>query len=163
MALALVEHTGDATPATLDDLLNRLDTAERVLLDTAAGILPPALDDGLAAALVADLGVHDDVTLDLADLRRRYPLSVESAVYFACLEAVNNAHKYAAGAGITVTVREDPSGLEFWVVDDGPGFAGPVSGSGLRNLATRIQAVRGNVEVRSMPGRGTTVTGFLPR
>jgi signal transduction histidine kinase len=161
MALALVEHSG-ATNEGLAGLLTRLDTAERVLVDTAAGVLP-ITRAGLAAALTADLGAHEDVTLDLGGLRGRYPLVVESAVYFACLEAVNNAHKHAPGAHTTVTARDHRLGLEFVVVDTGPGFAGPVSGSGLHNLSTRVGAVGGTVEVRSTPGLGTTVTGFVPR
>jgi signal transduction histidine kinase len=161
MALALVEHTG-ATEAALAGLLARLDTAEQVLVDTAAGVLP-ITRVGLAAALTADLGGHDDVTLDLSGLRRRYPLVAESAVYFACLEAVNNAHKHAPGAPITVTARDHRLGIEFVVTDTGPGFAGPVSGSGLHNLSTRVGAVGGTVEVRSTPIFGTIVTGFVPR
>lgn len=162
MALALVEHAGAASPEMLAGLLTRLDTAERVLVDTAAGVLP-ITRAGLAAALTADLGDHEDITLDLGDLRGRFPLVVESAAYFACLEAVNNAHKHAPGAHITVTARDHRLGLEFVVADTGPGFARPMSGSGLHNLSTRIGAVGGTIEVRSTPGLGTTVTGFVPR
>jgi signal transduction histidine kinase len=161
MALGLVEHAGGATPEMLAGLLTRLDTAERVLVDTAAGVLP-ITRAGLVTALTAELGDHEDVTLDLGGLRRRYPLVVESAVYFACLEAVNNAHKHAPGAPVTVTARDHRLGLEFVVADTGPGFTGPVSGSGLHNLSIRVGAVDGNVEVRSTPGVGTTVTGFVP-
>jgi signal transduction histidine kinase len=162
IAVALAEHVGGATAEVLAGLVARLDTAERVLIDTAAGVLP-ITRASLAAALTADLDGHDDVTLDLGGLRRRYPLVVESAVYFACLEAVNNAHKHAPGARITVTARDHPLGLEFSVADTGPGFVGRASGSGLHNLSTRIEATGGKLEVRSAPGLGTTVTGFVPR
>lgn len=163
MALALAEHSGDTTEEELKGLLDRLDTAEQVLINTAAGLLPGALDAGLGAALTADFGGHDDVTLDLSDVGRRYPPVVESAVYFACLEAVNNARKHAPGAHITVTARDHPRGLEFVVSDTGPGFAGPVTSSGLHNLSTRITSVGGTVEIRSAPGAGTTIMGFVPR
>lgn len=163
MSLALVEHAGTATADRLTDLLNRLDNAERVLLDTAAGVLPVALaTDGLAAALRTEFGEQDDIELDIAGLRRRYPPAVESAVYFACLEAVNNAHKHAPGAAVTVTVRDTFGGLEFTVTDTGPGFAGTQPRSGLQNMSQRAAAVGGTVEVRSTPGHGTTVAGVVP-
>lgn len=162
MSLALVEHTG-GTRERVTDLLARLDTAERVLVDTAAGVLPITLvSDGLAAALTTELANHEDVTLDISGLRRRYPSVVESAVYFVCLEAVNNAHKHAPGAQITVTARDSYRGLQFAVTDTGPGFTGPAPKSGLHNLSTRAAAVGGTLEISSAPGRGTTVTGFVP-
>jgi signal transduction histidine kinase len=162
MSLALVEHTGGARERAAD-LLERLDAAERVLADTAAGVLPITLvSDGLAAALATELGSHEDVILDISGLRRRYPSVVESAVYFVCLEAVNNAHKHAPGAQITVTARDSYRGLEFAVTDTGPGFTGPAPKSGLHNLSARAAAIGGTVEVRSEPGRGTAVTGFVP-
>jgi signal transduction histidine kinase len=166
MSLALVEHaiaTGGGTEERVDKLLERLDGAERVLLDTAAGVLPVALvSDGLAAALTAELASHADVTLDIAELRRRYPAVVESTVYFTCLEAVNNAHKHAQGARITVSVRDSYRGLEFSVTDTGPGFDVSAATSGLRNLTVRAADVGGTVAVDSMPGQGTEVSGFVP-
>jgi len=35
-------------------------------------------------------------------------------------------------------------------------------GSGLRNMADRLAALGGELDVRSAPGSGTTVTGRLP-
>lgn len=159
MSLALAEHRG----GDVADLLARLDTAERVLVDTAAGVLPVALVvGGLAAALKAELANHADVVLEIDGLRRRYPAVVESAVYFVCLEAVNNAHKHAPGARITVSARDSYRGLEFTVTDDGPGFVASPASASLHNLATRASAVGGTVEVSSTPGAGTTVSGFVP-
>ncbi|MFI0468648.1 sensor histidine kinase [Saccharopolyspora sp. 5N102] len=164
MALALVEHAGAATEQRLGTLMSKLDNAEKVLVDTAAGILPIALaTDGLAAALAAELAGHEDVVLDTTELRRRRPPLVESTVYFACLEAVNNAHKHAPGASIAATVRDSHRGLEFVVSDDGPGFTVADPSSGLPNLSARLATVGGTVTVRSAPGRGTTVTGLVPR
>ncbi|MDT8911654.1 ATP-binding protein [Amycolatopsis sp. PS_44_ISF1] len=161
LALALAGATDD--PAWRVALLDRVDTAHRVIRDTAAGILPLALAaDGLAAGLAAEFSGLDDVVLHLADLRRRYSPAVESTVYFTCLEAVNNAHKHAPGARIGVTVRDTGSGVEFVVTDTGAGFTDRSPHSGLHNLAARASAVGGVVTVRSAPGRGTTVTGLLP-
>ena len=163
MSMALVEHTG-ATPERLAELESKLDAAEKALTDTAAGILPiPLSTQGLAGALAAELDAHADVSLDTAGFHRRYPPLVESTVYFACLEAVNNGHKHAPGATITVVVRDTARGLEFVVSDDGPGFAITDRNPGLPNLSARMATVGGTIDVRSAPGQGTTITGVVPR
>ncbi|RRO18303.1 hypothetical protein EIL87_08715 [Saccharopolyspora rhizosphaerae] len=163
MAMALVEHTG-ASEERLADLESKLDAAEKALTDTAAGILPiPLSTGGLAGALETELAAHSDVALDTTDLHRRYPPLVESTAYFACLEAVNNAHKHASGASITVDVRDTEHGLEFVVSDDGPGFDLTARGSGLPHLSARMAAVGGTIDVRSQPGHGTRITGSVPR
>ncbi|MET0136364.1 MAG: ATP-binding protein [Kibdelosporangium sp.] len=162
MAVAVAEHA--PTPERVADLLDRLDTAERVLRDTAGGILPITLaTDGLAAALTVELAGHDDVALDVTGLRRRHPQVAESAVYFVCLEAVNNAHKHAPGAQITATVRDASNGIEFAVADTGGGFVIRGHNPGLHNMTTRVQAAGGTMTVRSSPGEGTSVTGFVPQ
>ena len=48
--------------------------------------------------------------------------SVEAAVYFCCLEALQNAAKHAPDAHVEVRVWEESGGLLFTVADDGPGF-----------------------------------------
>lgn len=162
--LGLVEHAGVATQQHIDNLMSRLDTVEKVLVETAAGILPIVLlSKGLTAALTAELAGHQKVVLNTVELRRRYPPLVESTVYFACLEAVNNAHKHAPGASVTVNARDTPHGLELVVSDDGPGFTITAPNSGLPNLSARLATVGGTVRVDSAPGRGTTITGFVPR
>ncbi|WP_051385907.1 sensor histidine kinase [Actinokineospora inagensis] len=158
MAVAVAEHD----PTFVPTLRKRLDAAQESLTRTAGGILPAALAEGLAAALGAELGGHSDVRLDLGEVPR-YPEPVETAVYFVCLEAVNNAHKHAVGANIDVRLRPASDGLHFSVCDNGPGFAGGGGGSGLVNLRTRLMAVGGTVRVDSVVGNGTRVEGFVPR
>ncbi|MEU3269273.1 ATP-binding protein [Saccharomonospora sp. NPDC006951] len=163
MSLAVAEHTiGEgAGRERIADLLAQLENAERVLVETAEGILPGALvADGLVAALRAQLSRYDTVTLDASGLARRYPAPVESAVYFVVLEAVNNARKHAPGARVLVAVADSYQGLEFTVADDGPGF--DVTGAGLPGLTTRVASVGGSVQVRSAAGAGTTVDGIVP-
>jgi signal transduction histidine kinase len=50
------------------------------------------------------------------------------------------------------------------VSDDGVGFdvASRLSGSGLQGIADRLAALDGEIEIRSVPGAGTTVAGVLP-
>lgn len=143
------------------------DDALATLTDLARGLHPRELtEDGLAAALSARLArVPDGIETSLAaPAFSRYPGDIEGAVYFACLEAVQNAIKYAACASITVDLAERDDQIAFTVVDDGSGFdtAEVARGAGMANMADRIEAMGGTFAVTSTPGAGTSVQGRLP-
>jgi signal transduction histidine kinase len=134
------------------------------LRDLARGIYPPLLaDKGLAAALEAQ--VHRSpvpVTIE-PDGVGRYRPDVESAVYFCCLEALNNVAKYAEASSVEIRLTQANGELRFEVVDDGRGFdpSRTVHGTGLQGMADRIDAIGGAFEVRSAPDHGTTVSGTV--
>jgi signal transduction histidine kinase len=75
-----------------------------------------------------------------------------------------NVAKYARPSRVQIRLREALDQLTFQVVDDGVGFdaASTRYGSGLNNMADRVAALGGTVEVESRPGRGTTVAGRIP-
>ena len=110
----------------------------------AHGIYPPLLvDAGLGEALVA-AGRRCAVptSVDCEGIGRYSP-DTESAVYFCCLEALQNADKHADGAeSISIQVRESGGRLRFEVRDDGDGFApaAPANGRGLTNMHDRVAA-----------------------
>jgi len=85
-------------------------------------------------------------------------------VYFVCLEAMQNAAKYADARHIDVRLGVGEDSLTFVVGDDGVGFDTSIAeaGSGLRNMRDRLSAFGGEVEITSQPGRGTTVRGSVP-
>jgi signal transduction histidine kinase len=184
LAVGLVEHDVErghleAARSRLDQLTTQIDTAEAVLAETATGVCSILLSQrGLLTALRTDLsglsglsGGHPPIVITTHGIPadRRFPPQVEAAVYFCCLEAVNNARKHAPGASVTVQVSEVDSALRFTIRDDGPGFTsdgagtGPgAGGRGLRNVAARIAAVGGTISIQSVPGVGTTLDGALP-
>ena len=100
-----------------------------------------------------------------ADGIGRYPPELEAAVYFCCLEALQNAGKYAGeGAAATVQIRQEGDTLHFEVSDSGAGFdlSTHARGAGMTNMMDRVGAVGGTLLVDSKPGRGTTVSGTIP-
>jgi signal transduction histidine kinase len=130
----------------------------------AHGIYPPLLTErGLAEALRAAARLAPLPTTVAAGDVRRYGPEVERTVYFACMEALQNAAKHANGAtGVTITVSERDR-LRFEVRDDGAGFApGRGGGAGLANLRERLASVGGVLDVASVPGGGTCVAGAIP-
>jgi signal transduction histidine kinase len=164
--LRLAEQLTARDPEKARDALVQLqaDTTQTLedLRDLARGIYPPLLaDEGLGAALAAQarraaMPVTVDVRLD-----RRYPPEVEAAVYFSCLEALQNVAKYADATGASVRVWTDEAGLAFEVSDDGRGFDPTRNGrgSGLQGIADRLGALDGTLDVASAPGAGTTIRG----
>nr|MDQ6910732.1 ATP-binding protein [Actinomycetota bacterium] len=96
----------------------------------------------------------------------RYSPEAEAAVYFCCLEAMQNAGKHAGdGSTIEVKVWEEGGALSFEVADDGAGFdpaARQTPGAGFVNMGDRVGAIGGTFGVQSAPGRGTRVSGRVP-
>jgi signal transduction histidine kinase len=130
----------------------------------AHGVYPSLLGDrGLAEALAA-AALRAPIAASVSgDGVVRYPQEVESAVYFCCLEAIQNASKHARGARtIEISLTHD-SALRFEVRDDGAGFDPSASppGAGLTNMRDRLWAVGGELSVLSSAG-GTVVAGSVP-
>ena len=165
LAEIFVEKDPARAKATLAELKVDTDEALETLRDLARGIYPPLLaDQGLVAALEsqarkATLPVEVD-----ADGVGRYPQEVEAAVYFCCLEALQNVQKYSAAQNAVVRLDGSESGLTFEVTDDGQGFDGASvkRGAGLTNMTDRIDALGGSLEIFSTPQGGTRVRGYLP-
>ena len=137
------------------------------LRELARGVYPPVLAArGLPAALRARVraaGGRVRVASSPAVDGARFGADVELAVYFACLEAMQNAAKHAPDAAVAVELSVADDTLCFAVIDDGAGFErGRAGGSGLLGMADRIGAVGGVLTVDSAPGRGTAVRGRVP-
>jgi len=135
------------------------------LRDLARGIYPPLLaDKGLAAALEGQARKSPIPVEVRPDGIGRYPQEAEAAVYFSCLEALQNVAKYAGASRATVRLAQADGSLTFEVSDDGRGFDPAVvgHGTGLQGIADRLAALGGEVSIRSAPGDGTIVAGSLP-
>jgi signal transduction histidine kinase len=169
LKLGLLEKRLASDPeahSAANEIRAELDQALAELRDLAHGIYPQVLtSDGLSAALNhAAAGCAIPASLDSSGTGRYQP-EVEAAVYFCCLEALQNAAKYAgdsASARIELTQADDE--LRFAVSDDGAGFD-PLSANGsagLQNMADRIGALGGELRVESGPGEGTRVVGRVP-
>jgi signal transduction histidine kinase len=155
-----------ALATNLAELSGEVKDAARELRDLAHGIYPPLLaEQGLPAALAAAASRSTlPTTVDAAPLGR-YPAEIEATVYFCCLEAIQNASRHAGeGATLTLRLRENAGTLTFDVVDDGRGFDARSRGlgAGFRNMADRLGALGGSLQVESAPQRGTTVSGTIP-
>jgi len=148
-------ESGDDAVEALRLAGDELGSAQTELRDLARGLHPVALSErGLAGTLESLIvGCEIPVTLDVAadDL----PDDVELAAYFIVCESLTNARKYADATVVRIRVARVADALVVEIVDDGAGGADPSSGTGLRGLADRVDALDGRLELDSRPGAGT--------
>jgi signal transduction histidine kinase len=137
--------------------------AVKELRELARGIHPALLSDrGLGAALEA-LASRAPIPVTVTGVPStslRQP--VEAAAYFVTAEALTNVAKYARASEASVELVTEDDCLRVSVRDDGVGGADPSTGSGLRGLCDRVEALNGRLEIDSPPGSGTTLTVTLP-
>ena len=150
---------------TLDGLQAPATDALENLRDLARGIYPPLLaDQGLVVALEAQARKAALPVEVEGDGIGRYPQEVEAAVYFCCLEALQNVAKYANASTARLRLADRDGTVRFEVIDDGAGFDPELTplGTGLQGMQDRLEALGGTLEVASSPGEGTTVGGAIP-
>ena len=133
----------------------------------ARGVHPPVLRDyGLRPALASAARRCTPPAALVADEVGRLPAEIETAVYFCCLEGLQNVGKHAgANAHAEVRLFQEPHELRFEVVDDGVGCdlgLARHSGTGLANMSERMAAVGGTLNVVSASGHGTQLRGRIP-
>jgi two-component system sensor histidine kinase UhpB len=179
MLLRLEALAQDAPPertAEVAELKRLAGEAMEELLSLARQLRPTALDDhGLAVAIEAQLarfaaqtGVETRMAVDgdPGELDE----DIQIAVYRIAQEALANAGRHSGAAEIEVALAIRDRGAELCVSDDGAGFdpsrprlrAAGGAGLGLDGMAERARLVGGELDVRSAPGSGTTVTLRIP-
>ena len=127
----------------------------------AAGVRPPRLDEGLAAAL-EDLARGAAVPVDVDASGDRAPPEVEAVAYFIACEALTNAVKHASPSRVSVHAAQTGGVLRLVVSDDGVGGASPAAGTGLAGMADRVAAQGGTLALESPAGAGTRIAVELP-
>jgi signal transduction histidine kinase len=167
-ARRLVQSDAVGAAAVLNQLTAEANETLELLRDLARGIYPPLLiDKGAAAALQAYLKkarvpVQFDTDREFAT--SRFDEQVEGAVYFCCVEALQNVAQHAGAAPTVVWLSAIDGRVAFSITDSGPGFVQQHGepGPGLQTMTDRVRALGGSLEVRSARGAGTTVEGWIP-
>jgi signal transduction histidine kinase len=166
LSLAGERLDGTEERAMVERLGAELDEAIGDVRNLAAGLYPQRLaETGVSAALQwASVRAGIRVQVKTGGLRR-HSEPIELAVYFSCLEAIQNAAKHAGpGASAIVVLNEDDGSLKFSVEDNGRGFdpRSVTPGMGLTNITDRITAAGGTVRIDSHKGGGTRISGRVP-
>jgi signal transduction histidine kinase len=167
LALSAVEKRLESDPAQAGELLTqvRRELVEGLdeLRELAHGLHPAVLSQGGLGIAVETLAARSPVPvrLDVA-LHGRLPEPVEIAGYFVISEALTNVAKHAQASAVIVALARTDETLVVEVRDNGVGGATADLGSGLRGLTDRVEALGGQLSVRSPAGRGTRVRAEIP-
>jgi signal transduction histidine kinase len=163
LAQAQFKTDPDAAQKLIAQAREEAQLAVKELRELARGIHPAVLSDrGLAAALEALAG-RAPVPVEVSGVPAE-PLApqVEACAYFVTAEALTNVAKYAHANEASVELEVEEGTLRVRVQDDGVGGADPSTGTGLRGLRDRVDALDGKLEVHSPLGEGTTITVEMP-
>lgn len=148
-----------------------IDEAQEEARLAIGALRPPVLDDlGLRGALASLSRSLPDVDVRLELDEDRLLEHVEVALYRIAQEAMQNVVKHANAGLVHVRYRCGPDTALLSVVDDGAGFdqqadedgEGRPGSYGMTTMSERAELVGGRLEVRSAPGRGTSVTVRVP-
>jgi len=165
MAARKAQSEAPEYKALFDQIASDTDDALQTLRDLARGIYPPLLAaEGLGVALNAQarkLAIPVEIT---SNALARFTQEVEAAVYFCCLEAMQNISKHSSATSASITLNREEETLRFVVWDNGRGFdpATAQRSSGLQNMTDRIEALGGRLRVESIMGEGTRTIGEIP-
>jgi signal transduction histidine kinase len=167
--LRLAQTLSKSSPVRAVALLGLQADAATVAIETLSslsrGIYPRLLaEQGLVAALRSSVATSAIPVTIIADGMVRLPPTVEAALYFCCMEAVQNAAKHSGASRLVVRLSDHLGKSHLVVTDDGEGFAragASSTGAGLANMRDRLDAVGGTVSVTSLAGIGTTVTALV--
>jgi signal transduction histidine kinase len=133
------------------------------LLEVVGGRPRLLARSGLTAALRAAADTCPVPVELLSSGLRRYPPDVEHALYYCCLEALQNVAKHAAAQSVVIELHGDERGVTACVRDDGRGFTTRGSSQGgLAHMGERISGVGGVLTIHSVPNDGTTIQVEVP-
>jgi len=170
----LVSEAGRRLPPAaageLEQLRGITDETYQSLQRYARDLRPSILDQmGLVAALSwlaeelnKDLGIIAEVK---ADTLPPLPSEMELVMFRIAQEALSNVRKHAEASEVSITVELDASDIKMTITDNGEGFSVPELAEdlaregklGLLGMEERARLVGGNLEIRSEPGKGTSV------
>ncbi|MFT7597674.1 MAG: signal transduction histidine kinase [Acidimicrobiales bacterium] len=151
---------------TLDALHDEVTAALHELRELARGIYPSLLTErGLIDALGAAARQSAFPTTIASTDKFDLPNDVESALYFFCLGAMQNAAKHAgSNAELTLSFQRHDDSLSVEISDNGIGFDDTITNRsrGLLNMSDRVRALGGDLSIESTLGDGTTISALVP-
>jgi len=165
--IRLVQNLLPRSPHQAAELLRNLDRsveqAATDLLEVVGGRPRLLAQEGLTAALRSAADTSPLPVEFVSSGLGRYSAEVELALYFCCVEALQNVAKHAAAHAVVIELHGDERGVTACVSDDGRGFEVQRSSEGgLAHMAERIKEVGGALSIRSDHQDGTTVRAEVP-
>jgi signal transduction histidine kinase len=171
--LAGRENTGDETRGALIELQQALQQLDYTIDTISAELRPVALDLGFRTAVEqfvrtwsSTFGIAVDIRTDTLQGVTLDP-DVETHVFRAIQEALNNVYKHAGATEVVVLLEWVHQQLSVTIRDNGQGFSPDAPGTtrrglGLLSMRERTEIINGLFHISSVPRRGTTVSLVVP-
>lgn len=106
------------------------------------------------------------IRVDANGFKDKLESNVETVLYRVIQEAVNNVIKHAQASMLDIKLDRDGPGISAIITDNGVGFNAAAidsfDGIGLKNIAARVEYLKGTVNYRSAPGAGTSLHVWVP-
>jgi signal transduction histidine kinase len=156
---------------TLDKIITLVDEGCREIRQVSHEMIPNVLMKRSLASAIQDFLDkidHKDLAINLSvdGLDERIDLNTETVLYRVIQESVNNAIKHADARNLDISIFRDKDGISATIEDNGKGFDPDQQkendGIGLKNIRTRVEYLKGTVDIDSAPGRGTVVSLHIP-
>lgn len=166
-----IDNRDDDKKQKFEKIISLVDESCREVRTVSHNMMPNALlKSGLANA-VRDFVEKIDgrvIKVDLYSegLNERLDSNIETVLYRVIQECVNNVIKHSHADHLDISLVKQGGSITITIEDNGKGFdtsqAGNFEGIGLKNILTRIQYLKGEVEFNSEPGRGTFIAIYVP-
>lgn len=156
---------------SLEKIIALVDDSCREVRSVSHNMMPNALlKNSLASAIREFIDKLDHKALQVhlytAGLDERLDPNTETVLYRVIQECVNNVIKHSSANKLDISVIRDSDGISATIEDNGKGFdpsdKEKWDGIGLKNIRTRIEYLKGTVDVDSTPGSGTLVALHVP-
>ncbi len=106
------------------------------------------------------------ISLETKGINTEMESTTETVLYRVIQESVNNVIKHAAATSLDILLLCDKKEITVSVEDNGRGFntndQSKITGIGLKNIISRVEYLKGTVDISSAPGKGTLVAIFIP-
>lgn len=163
--------TDEKQKLAFENVINMVDESCRELRSVSHQMMPNALlKNGLANAVREFIDKIDSriikVSLHAEGLKEKMDNDTESVLYRVIQECVNNVLKHSGANHLDISLIKDRDGIAATIEDNGQGFDINQSlleeGIGFKNILSRINYLKGTVDVNSRPGEGTLVAIHIP-
>jgi two-component system NarL family sensor kinase len=106
------------------------------------------------------------IVLETSGWDNRINNNIEIVLYRIIQETVNNVIKHAAASQLDIQLTIEDDEVSVTIEDNGKGFNSTnydkLEGIGLKNIITRVEYLKGTVDISSLPGKGTLVAILIP-
>lgn len=156
---------------SFEKVINLVDESCREVRTVSHVMMPNALlKNNLGDAIREFTGKLNQKELRISvyteGLDERLDSNIETMLYRVVQECVNNTIKHARASTLDISLIRDKDGISGTIEDNGKGFdtgnTELMKGIGMKNISSRIEYLKGTVDVDSAPGRGTVVGLHIP-